>query len=84
LGTGTGGTGTYTVSVSQTVAQSTLGASDSSYPQLYGPYPLNVDTNFISPRLRARLVSIGIYSSDIGSFWRIGDIRYRVQPDGKF
>ena len=84
LGTGTGGTGTYTVSVSQTVPQSTLGASDSSYPQLYGPYPLNVDTNFISPRLRARLVSIGIYSSDIGSFWRIGDIRYRVQPDGKF
>ena len=84
LGTGTGGAGTYTVSVSQTVAQSTLGASDSSYPQLYGPYPLNIDTNFISPRLRARLVSIGIYSVDTGSFWRIGDIRYRVQPDGKF
>ena len=84
LGTGSGGVGTYTVSVSQTVAQSTMGASDSSYTYLYGPYPLMASTNFISPRFRGRLISIGVYSVDTGSFWRIGDIRYRLQSDGKF
>ena len=53
-------------------------------PITYGPYPLNQSTTFISPRFRGRLVSIGISSSDINSFWRIGNIRYRIQPDGKF
>jgi hypothetical protein len=84
LGTGIGGSGTYTVSTSQTVSQATMGASDSSYTYLYGPYPLTATTNFISPRFRARLVSVGIHSVDTGSFWRIGNIRYRYQQDGKF
>jgi len=53
-------------------------------PITYGPYPLTQSTTFISPRFRGRLMSIGIGSSDIDSFWRIGNIRYRVQPDGKF
>jgi hypothetical protein len=53
-------------------------------PTTYGPYPLTQGTTFISPRFRGRLVSIGLGSSDIDSFWRIGNIRYRVQPDGKF
>jgi hypothetical protein len=29
-------------------------------------------------------VSIKVDSNDIGSFWRIGNIRYRIQPDGKY
>jgi len=53
-------------------------------PITFGPYPLTQGTTFISPRFRGRLVSIGLGSSDIDSFWRIGNIRYRVQPDGKF
>lgn len=53
-------------------------------PTTYGPYPLTQSTTFISPRFRGRLMSIGLGSSDIDSFWRIGNIRYRVQPDGKF
>jgi hypothetical protein len=53
-------------------------------PITYGPYPLTQNTTFISPRFRGRLVSIGLGSSDINSFWRIGNIRYRLQPDGKF
>jgi len=53
-------------------------------PKTYGPYPVTQATTFISPRFRGRLVSIGISSNDVGSFWRIGNIRYRLQPDGKF
>ena len=53
-------------------------------PVTFGPYPLTQSTTFISPRFRGRLVSIGLSSSDIDSFWRIGNIRYRLQPDGKF
>jgi hypothetical protein len=41
-------------------------------------------TQFVTPRFRARLVSIKLESNDIDSFWRVGNIRYRYQPDGKF
>ena len=47
-------------------------------------YTVNQNTQFVTPRLRARLVAIKIESNDIGSFWRVGNIRYRYQPDGKF
>jgi hypothetical protein len=53
-------------------------------PQQFGPYPLTQSTTFVSPRFRGRLVSIKLDSNDVGSFWRIGNIRYRLQPDGKF
>ena len=53
-------------------------------PLTYGPFQITKNTQFVTPRFRGRLVSIGISSNDIGSFWRIGNIRYRFQPDGKF
>lgn len=53
-------------------------------PQTFGPYPLTQSTTFISPRFRGRLMSIELSSNDVGSFWRIGNMRYRVIPDGKF
>ena len=53
-------------------------------PTSYGPYALTQNTTFISPRFRGRLVSISISSNDIGSFWRLGNIRYRFQQDGRF
>lgn len=53
-------------------------------PLTYGPFPITKNTQFITPRFRGRLVSIGISSNDVGSFWRLGNIRYRFQPDGKF
>lgn len=52
-------------------------------PKSYS-YTVNQTTQFVTPRLRARLVAIKIESNDIGSFWRVGNIRYRYQPDGKF
>ncbi len=53
-------------------------------PQTFGPYALTQSTSFITPRLRGRLVSIGLESHDIGSWWRIGNIRYRLMADGQF
>lgn len=50
----------------------------------HGPYLVNQSTSYVTPRLRGRLVSIRIESNDVGSFWRLGNIRYRLQPDGKF
>ena len=53
-------------------------------PTTYGPYTLTQATTYITPRFRGRLVSIRIESNDIGSFWRLGNIRYRLQPDGRY
>ena len=47
-------------------------------------YTVTQGTQFVTPRFRARLVSIKVESSDLDSFWRLGNIRYRFQPDGKF
>ena len=53
-------------------------------PIAYGPYTLTQATEYITPRLRGRLVSIQVQSSDSGTFWRLGRMRYRYQADGKF
>ena len=50
----------------------------------YGPYPMTMNTQFLTPRFRGRLVSIALSSSDRGTFWRLGGIRYRGQQDGKY
>jgi len=47
-------------------------------------FTMTQGTTYVTPRIRGRLVSINISSSDIGSFWRIGNVRYRFQPDGKY
>jgi hypothetical protein len=53
-------------------------------PIAYGPFNINYQTQYVTPRFRGRLMSIKMQSSDIGSFWRIGATRYRIQRDGKF
>jgi hypothetical protein len=53
-------------------------------PRVYGPYNVNQLTEYISPRIRARLISIKVAGSQIDTFWRLGNIRYRLQPDGKY
>ena len=53
-------------------------------PLQYGPFTMNQFSTYITPRFRGRLVSIRVSSDDVGSFWRLGNIRYRFQPDGKF
>jgi hypothetical protein len=53
-------------------------------PLVYGPYTMTQATTFLTPRFRGRLVSVKIESNDIGSWWRLGNIRYRFQPDGRY
>ena len=55
-------------------------------PRTYGPYTLTNTTQYITPRFRGRLMSIGLTSSlsETGTFWRLGGIRYRIEQDGKF
>jgi hypothetical protein len=50
----------------------------------YGPYTMTQATEYISVRIRARLMSIAVSSNDVGTFWRLGAIRYRFQIDGRF
>lgn len=52
-------------------------------PKQFGPYSVTQATEFFYTRLRGRLISVKISSSDLGSFWRIGNIRYRFAPDGQ-
>ena len=47
-------------------------------------HTVTATTTYVTPRIRGRLVSIRVESNDTGSFWRLGNIRYRIQPDGKF
>ena len=53
-------------------------------PRTYGPYNMTVATEFLTPRFRGRLVSFKIESTYVGTFWRIGAMRYRLAQDGKF
>lgn len=53
-------------------------------PIAYGPFTFTQAVNYVTPRFRGRLVSIKIESNDIGSWWRLGNIRYRYQEDGRF
>lgn len=53
-------------------------------PNVFGPYAVTESVYFLAPRFRARLIAIEVGSSDVGSFWRIGAIRYRFMADGKF
>ena len=53
-------------------------------PKAYS-YTVTQGTQFVTPRFRARLVSIKVESNDSAdAFWRLGNLRYRFQPDGKF
>jgi len=55
-----------------------------SADRVYGPFTINSTKNYLTPRFRGRLVSIEMESHDIGSFWRLGAVRYRAAMDGKF
>jgi len=61
-------------------------------PTQYGPYTVTQSTEYISTRIRNRLLSIAVSTSPDGTsangqlnaFFRIGAFRYRFQLDGKF
>jgi hypothetical protein len=55
----------------------------SQAPTLYGPYSVTQATLYFYTRLRGKLISVKVSSSDLGSYWRIGQIRYRYAIDGQ-
>lgn len=52
-------------------------------PTTHGPYTVTQATQYISTRIRGRQMSITVQSSDLGSFWRLGKVRYRWAPSGR-
>lgn len=59
----------------------------SAYPnratQTLGPFPANDATEFIPFRARGRQMAIGAAGSDLGTFSRLGALRYRYALDGR-
>lgn len=77
--------GTYGGVASANVSITFYGADfPGQNPTQYGPYTVTQNTTYVNPRIRARLLSIEISSDDVDSFWRLGGIRYRSQPDGRY
>jgi hypothetical protein len=54
-----------------------------SVQKVKGPYSIALDTRYINARVRGRQLAIRVGSNDLGSFWRLGLIRYRGAPDGR-
>lgn len=52
-------------------------------PRTDGPHAFTSTTQYLSPRLRGRFMSISVNSSDTGSFWRIGRAKYRFRITGR-
>lgn len=52
-------------------------------PTPHGPYTVMQATQFISTRFRGGLISMTVSSSDMGSFWRLGHVRFRYSPQGR-
>mgnify|MGYP001590611338 FL=1 len=52
-------------------------------PVTYGPYVMTSTTDHIPVRFRGRMMSITVTSSDLGSWWRLGRIKYRWSPAGR-
>lgn len=48
-----------------------------------GPYSVTSTTNYRNPRIRGREIGMRIEGVGVGSFWRMGGLRYRAVPDGK-
>lgn len=68
-------------------AQVQFGFSVTNYPGdvpvSYGPYTVTQATQFISVRFRGALMAITVVGSDLGSFVRLGYIRFRYAPSGR-
>lgn len=49
----------------------------------YGPFTVSQARQYANTRLRGRQMKFRVESDDMGSFWRLGNPRYRYRPDGK-
>lgn len=52
-------------------------------PTAYGPYTVDQTTQYISTRFRGGLMSITVSGNDLGSFSRLGHVRFRYGEAGR-
>jgi len=58
-------------------------------PRVFGPFTVTRSTPKINPvdsggrRIRARQIALEVSSSDVGSFWRLGAVKFRNAPGGR-
>jgi len=52
-------------------------------PLAYGPYTVQQATEYINTRFRGRQIAFKVESTDLNSFWRLGNIRFRYATDGR-
>ena len=75
---------TYTGTTSAQI-QLTFNVSDfpGDTPAQYGPYTITRATEYLEVWFRGRLMSITVASNDLGSFYRLGSIKYRYAGSGR-
>lgn len=52
-------------------------------PRQYGPYTVTPTTRYVNTSLRGRQIALRIASNDLGSFWRLGALRYNWARAGR-
>lgn len=72
--------GAQTASIQVTITAVTY---PNATPVIYGPFTMTQAVQYINMRLRGRQLKLSFQSNDLGSFWRLGGIRYRIAPDGR-
>jgi hypothetical protein len=50
-----------------------------------GPFQITAATKFFNPRVRGRQVALRVETADLdqASYWRLGKLRFNVQPNGR-
>lgn len=70
---------TATISVTITTMNDVTGEEQTS-----GAMNFTTATTYLTTRVRGNRAKVRIESSDLGSWWRLGRMRFRVAPDGRF
>jgi hypothetical protein len=50
---------------------------------VFGPYPFTQTTPYLTVRCRGHRMRVKISSNELGTWWRMGNMRYRGVPDGR-
>lgn len=75
----------YANGVQTAIVMVTITAIDypNGTPRVFGPFQMSDVKSFINTRLRGRQIKLKFESMDLGSWWRLGNMRYRVAIDGR-
>lgn len=76
---------TFDGSTTSAMVQITFYVADNftETPRTYGPYSMSTATAKLDVRFRGRVFAFLITSSDVGSFWRLGQPKFRTMLTGR-